>query len=183
MENNELDETGRRFLVELYAQTDGKPAVQVSMYDIGATVGLDRAGSSQVAQDLIGTGLVVIKTLSGGIGISDDGAQAVRALTGGPDLPGGMLAALGDDPVLDPAGCQALEQVTADLKSAAGSLGLEFEALAELMADLKTIDAQLGSSRPKTAILRACLQSIKAGLEKSGESENRARVAVLLGET
>jgi hypothetical protein len=62
---NEIKENLPLFIVELYHRTRGDGSVKVSMYDIGETLGLDRKVSLRTAEELIGTGLVEIKTLSG----------------------------------------------------------------------------------------------------------------------
>jgi hypothetical protein len=42
MNSSELDESGQQFLIQLFEQTGGEPSAQVSMYDIGEGLGLDR---------------------------------------------------------------------------------------------------------------------------------------------
>ncbi len=68
------------FIVELYHRTQGDGSVKVSMFDIGEFLGLDRNLSLRTAEELIGTGLVEIKTLSGGIGITADGVAEAQKL-------------------------------------------------------------------------------------------------------
>ena len=179
---SELDETGQQFLIQLFEQTGGDSSAQVSMYDIGEGLGLDRDTSSRVTETLIGLQLVEIRTLSGGIGISTEGADEVSRLTGGVPPAGSSPGKLTDEPVMDPISCRGVEQAAGELKSQAGNLGLDFDGLSELMADLKTIDAQLGSSRPKTAIIRECLRSLKEALEGSVENEILLKIKRLLGE-
>ena len=179
---SELGEGGEQFLIQLFEQTSGDPSAQVSMYDVGEGLGLDRDASSRVAEILMGLQLVEIRTLSGGIGISSDGANEVKRLMGGAVLTGDSAGKLSDQPIMDPSSCQGVEQIAGELKGQAGNLGLDFDNLSELMADLKTIDAQLGSSRPKTAIIRECLGSIKETLVGSAESEIIVKIRGLLGE-
>jgi hypothetical protein len=182
MSGSELDETGQQFLIQLFEQTSGDSSTQVSMYDVGEGLGLDRDTSSRVAETLIGLQLVEIRTLSGGIGISTEGANEVQRLTGGVSHADVSPSQLTDQPVMNSVSCQGVEQAAGELKGQAGNLGLDFDGLSELMADLKTIDAQLGSSRPKTVIIRECLRSIKKVLEGVGNSESLAKVTTLLGE-
>jgi hypothetical protein len=182
MTSSELDEAGQQFLIQLFEQTSGDPSAQVSMYDIGEGLGLDRDTSSRVAETLIGLQLVEIRTLSGGIGISTEGANEVKLLTGGAPLADGSPGKLTDQPVMDTTSCRGVEQVAGELKNQAGNLGLDFDGLSELMADIKTIDAQLGSSRPKTAIIRECLRSLKEALEGSVENEILLKIKRLLRE-
>jgi hypothetical protein len=179
---DELDETGQQYLIQLFEQIKGDTAAQVSMYDVGEGLGMDHDTSARVAETLIGLQLAEIRTLSGGIGISAEGAVEVKALMGGASSAGEALGRLSDQPIMDANGCRAVGQVADALKSQTGNLGLDFDGLSEVMADLKSIDAQLGSSRPKTAIIRECLRSIKALLAAQTESDILRKVNGLLGE-
>ena len=178
---DEIDITGQQFLIQLFEQTKGDSAMQVSMYDIGDQLGLDRDVASTVAQELIGSMLVEIRTLSGGIGISGDGSQMAQKLIGPAASSGNEFAELDDAPLLNSSGRRAVEQITSALKHQAGSLGLDFDTLTELMADLKTIEAQLGSSRPKTAIISACLRSLLAICENPTDNKISDRIRKLIG--
>jgi hypothetical protein len=179
---DELDENDQQYLIRLFEQTRGNPAAQVSMYDVGEDLGMDHDTSARVAENLIGLQLAEIRTLSGGIGISAEGAAEVKGLTGGASPAGETTGRLSDLPIVDAQGCRAIERVVDGLKSQTGNLGLDVDGLSEMMADLKTIDAQLGSSRPKTAIIRECLRSIKVLLEAQTEGESLRKVNGLLGE-
>jgi hypothetical protein len=182
MTGSGLDERSQQFLIQLFEQTAGDPSAQASMYAIGESLGMDRDTSCRVAETLMGLQLVEIRTLSGGIGISPDGAEQVKGLTGGTAATAKSPGRLSDRPLMDSSGCQAVQQVAGEIKIQAGRLGLDFDGLSVLMADLKTIDAQLGCSRPKTAIIRECLRSLKEILEGSAEGEILAKIGRLLGE-
>ena len=182
MTMSELDESGQQYLIQLFEQTNGDTATQVSMYAVGEVLGLDHDTSGRVAETLIGLQLAEIRTLSGGIGISAEGAAGVKGLLGGALPTGEAPGRLSDQPIMDAPDCQAIEQVADALKGQTGNLGLDYDSLSELMADLKTIDAQLSSSRPKTAIVRECLGSLKETLEGLAESESLVKIRGLLGE-
>jgi len=77
---NDIKENLPLFLVELYHRTQGDASVKVSMFDIGESLGLDRKLSLRTAEELIGTGLAEIKTLSGIIGITTEGVTEARQL-------------------------------------------------------------------------------------------------------
>jgi hypothetical protein len=181
MTDPEVDETGKQFLMQLFEKTGGDSSVQVSMYDIGGLMGLERDAASKVAEGLIGSQLVEIRTLSGGIGISAAGSELAQDLIGPLDSATGKSARLGDEPLLNSAARQAVVQIVTEIKDQVGSLGLGFDTLTELMADLKTIDAQLESSRPKTAIVRQCFVSIGGVLKTKPNSSLNGRVTGLLG--
>ena len=178
---DEMDEPARQFLKRLFDQTGGQTSRQISMYAIGAELGWEREAASQTAQSLMATGLVDIRTLSGGIGLSTEGAAVVqatlRSANGGPAVP-----RLANSRVMDKAACQAVERVCDAIKGQAGSLGLDFDTLAELMADLKTIADQLGSPRPKTAIVRESLRSLEGVLKGFAGNRNLADLRTLIGD-
>lgn len=179
---NELDETGRQFMIQLFEQTRGDQTLQVSMYEIGSLLDLEREAASRVAEELMGLQMVEIRTLSGGIGISAAGSEMVQAFIGPLMAEIEAPTALGHEPLLNSASRQALEEILMDIKDKSGSLGLDFDSLTELMADLKTIDAQLGSSRPKTAIVRTCLHSISGVVKETANRELSDRISGLLGD-
>ena len=160
MTDSDLDDLGQQFLIALFEQTKGDVSIQVSMYDIGEILGIDRDTASGVAQELMGRQLVEIRTLSGGIGLSADGAAKVQDFMGPMASDNGGPAGLGDGPVLTAVDQQTIGEVISEIKSQMGSLGLDFDSLGESMADLKTMETQLDSPRPKTAIIRECLRSI-----------------------
>jgi hypothetical protein len=178
---DEIDETGQKFLIHVYERAGGDSSAQISMYEIGAGLGLQRDNASKVAQELIGLQLIEIRTLSGGIGITADGSRVAQELTGGPAANDPESVNLGDDPLLNLPRRQAVEQMALALKNQSGALGLGFETLTELVADLKTVDAQLESPRPKTAIIKACLTSILNVLQNCGENTISSRIRALMG--
>jgi hypothetical protein len=183
MEDIDLNENAQQFIIQLFEQTRGDQSAQVSMYDIGSLLGLERDAASRVAEELIGLQLAEIRTLSGGIGISFAGSELVQGIIGPRVSDTGGATRLADERQLNADGRQAVEQIVTAIKNQTGTLGLDFDTLAELMADLKSIDAQLGSSRPKTAIVRECLHSI-AGVLKSTANNNglHSRVNGLVGD-
>jgi len=182
MDSSGLDEHSRQFLIQLFEQTNGDPSARASMYEVGESLGMDRDTSCRVAETLMGLQLIEIRTLSGAIGISSDGAEEIKGLMGDIALTGISPGKLSDQPIMDQIGCQAVQQVAGEIKSRAGKLVLDFDGLSALMADLKTIEAQLDSSKPKTAIIRECLCSLKENLEDSAEKEILVKIRGLLGD-
>jgi hypothetical protein len=182
MSISELGESEKNFLLQVYDSTKGDTSVQVSMYDIGAALDLDRDAASKLAEELIGWELVEIRTLSGGIGICAGAVAEIEQTGIAEPHAQETIGTLGDHPVIDQDALRAVEGVCADIKEQAGSLGLKFDMLTELMADLKTIDVQLDSPRPKTAIIRECLTSLKELLEAAGADKCLLGVNALLKE-
>lgn len=179
---DDIKESLPLFIVELYHRTLGDGSVKVSMYDIGESLGLDRKLSLRTAEELIGTGLAEIKTLSGGIGITADGVTEAQQLGASLQDNSESNVFLQDVPVLNESTHQAVERVVAELKGRTGQYTLDFNSLAEMMADLKTIDAQLASPNPKTAIIRECFRSIAGLLQSMDNNDTLKSVKTLLGE-
>ena len=171
MEKNNISKNESNFLIKLYELTQGNPTSQVSMYDVGETIGLERDAALKTAEVLFGFGLAEIKTLSGGIGITEDGLSEAMKSDAYREIAGAVGFRLGDATIIDDVGQESVEQVISGIKSKAGSLGLDYDTLEELLADLKTIDVQLTSSRPKTKIIRECFQSIIDVLQKIDADE------------
>ena len=179
---DDIKESLPLFIVELYHRTLGDGSVKVSMYDIGESLGLDRRLSLRTAEELIGTGLAEIKTLSGGIGITADGVTEAQQLGASLQDNSESNISLQDVPVLDESTHQRVERVVAELKGRTGQYNLDFNSLAEMMADLKTIDAQLASPNPKTVIIRECFRSIVGLLQSMDNNDTLKSVKTLLVE-
>jgi hypothetical protein len=178
---DDLDEPAQQFLKRLFEQSAGQSSRQVSMYEIGAALGWERDAALQKAQDLMAAGLVEIRTLSGGIGISAEGVESVKSALA-PAAPAPSLARLGSGPVMDTAVCRIVERVCDGIKAQTGSLDLDFDSLTELVADLKTIADQLGSPRPKTAVVRECLRSLEGVLKRYAGNRSLVDVRALIGD-
>jgi hypothetical protein len=182
MSFSELDESGQNFLLSLYRETNGDTSIQISMYDIGTELGLERSEASKLTEELMGWSLVELRTLSGGIAITDSAIKEIEERGYGNAGAGETTVSLGSEKIVSDEGRQAIKLVSGEIKQTAGRLGLLYETLSELMTDLKTIDTQLESTRPKTAILRECFQSIKSLLDKAGDKEDVRRIDALLGD-
>ena len=76
----------------------------MSVYDIGEALGMDHQNFLRTAEYLIGTGFAEIKTLSGGIGITDQGLARAQQLGISVADDGIAFTGLGDAPVLGEAG-------------------------------------------------------------------------------
>lgn len=156
-----------QFLLQLHKNTGSDLSEQASMYDVGLEIGLDRDAAGLMAEECIGRGLVEIRTLSGGIGITAQGIVAAERAQGS-STDAGASPTLTRQPVLDEADCETLWLFLTDVKQQISDLGLDYTVLAEVVMDLRTLELQLSSSRPKTAIIRACLKAVCDGLEGAG---------------
>jgi len=177
---NEMNENEQRFLVQLHQRTQGSPSVQISLYEIGAGLGMNRDQSSRAAEDLMAFGFVEIRSLSGGISISEDGVrEAEKHVT---DAGTKTAAKLGNKALIDENGRDAVNAVLTKIKTMIPDMGLTFDLLEEVMADIKTAEAQMMSPRPKTPIVRECFVSLANLLEKAKKSQGLKTVKDFLAD-
>jgi hypothetical protein len=175
---NAINPEAERYLNELYQRTQGDAGAQVSMFDVGAAIGLEKEAARRLAEDLIADGLIEIKTLSGGIGITAQGID--RAQPAG-RIGAGTKLDLGNGPLIEEKGRQALERVLTEIKNTLASSPTPYPRLEEMVMDIKTIDIQLLSPRPKTAVIREVLRSLQDGLAVSGAATLAAEVGKMMG--
>ena len=165
----------RMFLAKLNTLGSGDPEVQVSMYEVGEALGLDRAEAGQMAEALFMGGYAELKTLSGGIGITAMGLDELGVTPPAPEA-GTVTESLGTGPVLGKEGLDAVCLVLADLKAAIPEGGLSFERLDEVMTDIKTLEVQLLSPQPKTEVAREVFRSIACAMETKALSGIKSRL-------
>jgi hypothetical protein len=161
MDNRQQE--SRSFLAEVYRRSNGSQTSQISMYETGAALGLDRTAAGQLAEELIVMGLLELRTLAGGISITAEGLATLG------HRPSGTSGAateptLGTDPVASQADQELVRQLLAVVKECFGHGRLPYDRLEELVIDLKTVEVQLLSPRPKTAVLRELLRSLQLAL-------------------
>lgn len=178
----ELNENGKNFLLALFDCVNGNPTARVSMYEIGEKIGLDRELAAKTSEMLIGSDLVEIKTLSGGIGITRHGVEEIQRSrrTSAGEKNGDI--ALSDSPVLGPSEIQAVEAMIQQVKNSITEWALSFDELSGLIADIKTIEIQLTSTAPKTAIIRECFRSVRQWIDKRDKTPITRRIQTLLGQ-
>lgn len=173
------NDTERAFLCELYKVTQGDPAVKATMQAVGAVIGLDKEKAGKIAEELIGKGLVEIKTLSGGIGITAEGIDAARELGAAPA--GGSDLRLGPGPIVNDEERQAVEKIMAGVKQAVTGAKADYPGLEEMVMDIKTAEVHLLSPKPKTAVIKELLRALQASLEKAGAREMAGRIKRVIG--
>ncbi len=179
---SKLTDTEQTFLRALYEKTGGNAAAQASMYEIGEAMGLDRSASSRTAEELMGWDMAEVRTLSGGIGITQEGLAEIHKMGGGQAATGSDGFTLPEAPVMDDDSVKALETEMLELKRRTPGLGLDFDVLSEIMTDMKCLEVQLTSPKPKTALIRECLRSTEGALKDAGEKDAAAKISALLGE-
>jgi predicted ArsR family transcriptional regulator len=172
MMNN--DEAREAFLLELYRCTKADASAQASMYSLGAGIGMDKTEAKKAAEDLIGMGLVEIRTLSGGVGITAEGLAAVRKQGGAGDPETSFRLSSG--PCIDERDRSALAALLASLRQAAERTSGSYTHLEELVLDIKTMEVHLLSPRPKTAVIKALLQSLQENFTSAGDLKTAAMI-------
>ncbi len=170
-----LSENQQRFMEELYRQAEGNTSAKVETAAVGQAMGLEKADAGRLSEELIGRGLVEIRTLSGGISLTPEGAELVKA-----DDDKQAAAGLGKGPLLEEAGRIILEALLAKVKTDLAG-GADFDLLAAAVADIRTIEAQLGSPRPRTAVIRSALEALAADVEQAGIKDRPAEIKALAG--
>jgi hypothetical protein len=165
------------FLGELYRKSEGNPARQVSMYEIGDVLGLDKNSAGALAEELIVGGYAELVSLSGGIAITADG---LRELNVSPETSFENVNRLGNEKHLTPEGIAAVEEVLNRIKRLGAGTGFTYLDIEEIVIDIKTAEIQLLSSKVKTAIIREILKSLQDTLEGTEDSEVTNQIRSML---
>ena len=184
MNKNKLPESWHEstfvFFKLLAEAAAGNASAQISMYDLGERLGLTRSEASRTAELIMSEGWAEVRTLSGGIGLTQAGIDACHAMSAGTQGETAVVAGLGTSALLETNSLRSVEAAVSGLKLALEKGGFGFDVLSELLADIRTIDAQLASPRPKTAILRACFKSILGVLASAGHTDQTDRIKRLI---
>ncbi len=171
------DVTSKSFLTELHQQTQGDMQAQVSMYEVGAAIGLGKGEAGSRAEELMVAGLVELRTLAGGISITPEGLAAL-----GMAVPSSPVASqalrLSTGPVLNAADRRLLEGLVEEVKQGLPGAKLASALLEGVIFDLKTIEVHLLSPSPKVAVVRELLRSL---LEPFQAGDSKAVITKLTG--
>ncbi len=147
------DETAVKMLNAIFRETKGDLNRTAGMWAVGESIGLDRNMTQDVAMNLVGEGLLEIKSLSGGLALTPEGLEFLGGVKGQEESPPDLAGFL-------------------DLaEGSLGRLGLAGKSLQDLKADLATLQAQLKRSEPLPDVVRAVLASVQRALAKSAAPE------------
>jgi hypothetical protein len=166
------------YLNQLYVMTQGDPATQVSMYDIGAALGLEKSEAGTMAESLFIQDLAELKTLSGGIGITDGGLKALGKSSPSPHPD--QAISLGRDPVLAPEKKEMVSGLLAEIKSVLEKENHPYTWVEEVVMDIKTMEIQLLSPKPKTSIVREIFNSLHRNLKQSDADALTRKLSAVL---
>ena len=144
------DDAAEKMLAAVFKETGGEPGRTVGMWAVGEALGLDRAGTEDTAMGLVTEGLLEIKSLSGGVSLTEAGLA--RSAFFGTDAAEGTadLAAF-------------IARVESDL----GGLGLDLRSRKDLEMDLATLKAQNERSRPLPAVIESTIAAVRETLASS----------------
>ena len=168
------------FLVELCRLAAGDTNVELSMYDVGAAIGMERDESGVIAEELIIDGFAELVSLSGGVSITSGGLKHLNHdswSSAGED----NVQRLGNGPVLDSTKRHAVEDMLEAYRNAIRNDQLSYTRLEEIIIDIKTLEIQLISAKPKTPIVRAVLNSLAGYASTEGMSELKERIEIMAG--
>jgi hypothetical protein len=170
----------KRYLTELCTKTQGETGAQVSMFDVGAAIGMEKADAGLMAEELIIQGLAELKSLSGGIGITSKGVEMIKGKAVATPIPAGDVLQLGSGTVLGEKGRQVMEKILGNIRTAVIQRNATFGQLEEIVIDIKTIETQMLSPNPKITVIREVLRSLHKNLTSLGGSALAAEVDRLI---
>lgn len=169
--------TIKNYLDELCRMTGADTDSKVSMHEVGSVLGLEKVESGKIAEELMVQGLVELKTLAGGIGITDKGLEHLGIASSVTATPPSSLQ-LSGELVVTESDRATIKQLTATIKDETTGLDLEYQHLEGIILDLKCIDLHLLSPRPKNSVLRELLGSIENTLTVAGSATSPAAESI-----
>ncbi len=173
------EDKGKEYLDQLYRLTGGDTQAQVSMYEVGAAIGLEKNAAGSLAEELMVLGQADLRTLAGAISITLDGLAAIGITVAAPQSTDSGFH-LGKGPVADDHDRKTMQQVVEEIKKSVAGLQLEYILLEEIVLDLKTIEVHLLSPKPKISILREIIRSVHAALAAAHADETAALLKNLI---
>lgn len=177
MDSDQISSTG--YLQELYNNTQGNPETQVSMYDVGAAIGIDKVEAGKIAEDLMVQGYVELKTLAGGISITHEGL-GLLGFSVQPDSESSEEYSLSSGPLVNDSDRTIIAKISNNIQQEFSALGPDFPLAEQIVLDLKAIDIHLMSPTPKTAVIIALFESIADSLQKNEDVVKKTGLANML---
>lgn len=171
-----MPEALEAFFSALIQKTKASTVHQVSMSEVGGSIGLDKAASSRAVEELIGLGLVDIRTLSGAVGLTEAGKQLAqeRLAPAEPDI------GIGQGDVVGEAAKEGVGKLLSEIRNGVGTLNLDFDRMNQVVVDVRTLETQMSAPHPWTAIVRECLKAISADIGDRLKPELAGRLKRLL---
>ena len=163
----------QNYLQQLCEMSDADVSREVSMYEVGGSMGLDRPEAGALAEELIIDGYAELKNLTGSISITTAGLRLLNLDTGGHGTAGQGESqfVLGEAEVPTAEIVAAVQDLVEEIRKAVAEGSFDYSQVEEMVIDIKTLETQLLSSRPKTKIVREVLRSLAVPLKGRPESE------------
>lgn len=159
------------YLNQVKDMTGADPDQQASMYDAGEALGLDRSQAEEMAQALFIEEYAELKTLSGGIGITEAGLNAL-----GVSLPksakGNARDTISREYMMTEEDRQVLDRLLEEVKTAIAGQPADYTLLDTVVTDIKTMELHMLSPEPKTGVIRALIDSLRHAF--SGQTAHAA---------
>jgi len=176
MNSEEISSTN--YLQELYNSSQGSIEAQVSMYDIGVNIGIEKAEAGRLAEGLMVEGYVELKTLAGGIAITNEG---LIFLGFSPEIENTQEEQLtfSVGPTASESDHTLAEQLKTNIQQELSKQDLEYTTIEQIVLDLKSIELHLMSPTPKTAVILALFHSIANSFDKE-DILNRTGLAAIV---
>ena len=172
--------TDKHFLDELFRQTDGNIETQISMYDVGTGIGLEKNEAGAIAQDLIIEELAELRTLTGNISITPKGLKELGIIVPEIKATNDNTCCLGEEVVVSENDNTAITTLLSELKTFTASMQTDYPVLEEIVFDIKTIELHLMSPHPKTAVIRELLRSLLTTLSSEDHNPISEKITLII---
>ncbi len=173
------DFTIKNYLETVLNKCNGDIQQQVSMYEAGEAIGLEKSEAGSMAEDLMVQGLLELKTLAGDVSLTEEGLNLLGIAPPPTPLQGGQER-FSDQPVMCETNLSLTNQLIDEIKKTVSSQQFEFSLMEEIVLDIKTIEIQLLSPRPKTTIIREVFGSIQASLTEANTTQMPEKIGLCL---
>lgn len=176
MNNDEMTSTS--YLQELYNTTQGDPEVTVSMHDIGLAIGIEKAEAGRIAEELMVTGHIELKTLAGGISITDEGLASLGITPQSSKNESSLK--LSAERIISDEDRQVIDTILGNIKNGLAAQKYEYHVIEQIVLDIKVIELHLLSPSPKTDAILALFHSLADCFAKNDNIVKESGLATII---
>lgn len=174
------DFTKTNYLETVYNQCNRDTEQQVSMYEAGASIGLEKNEAGALAEELMVEGLLDLKTLAGGVSLTPEGLNLLGIVPQKSPRNADQQG-LSDHIVINETDQAIVQNLIEETKKILSGSQIDYAEMEEIVFDIKTIEVQLLSPQPKSAIIREILSSIQSTLSEAKLEEVAGQISICLG--
>lgn len=142
----DLNAPAGKMLTAIFRASKGDPDHTVGMWVVGQSIGLERSETESLAMDLVAEGFLEIKSLSGGVALTQTGLALFEA-----------GASQDAEPV-------TLGTILERMETFLNERDLPPAVRQNLAADIQTLRAQSGRTSPLPAVLETVLNAVREAL-------------------